>query len=126
MEEVRVQEKLGSIQPVLRSVGPVDKDPQQAQDAPVEQINKQVEITSSDAAVISPSIQKELSRGSSGTKVSFSSASAEDASKGKINFIVFDKASGEVVRSFPDDGAKKVNDANKASIKSGALIDQKV
>jgi len=122
MEEVRVQEVIGSNKPVPRSVGPLVKDPQQAQDAPVEQINKQVETASKEATVISPSLQKQLSRTSAGTQVQFSASSPEDAAKGKINFIVIDKESGEVVRSFPDHGIGNV----KAEVSAKPLVDAKV
>lgn len=122
MEEVRVQEVIGSNKPVPRSVGPVSKDPQKAQDAPVEQNIKQVETASKEATVISPSLQKVLSSTSAGTQVQFSASSPEDAAKGKINFIVIDKESGEVVRSFPDEGVSK----GKAELHAKPLIDAKV
>lgn len=122
---MRVQEKVGFDPLVPRSVGPVSvKDPQQAQEAQVEQISNKVEVSSSDATVLSQSMQRMLSRANSGTKVRFSADSPEDASKGKINFIVLDKESGEVVRSFPDKGTTPAS--SKDSELSGVHIDQRV
>ncbi len=124
MEEVRVQDRVGLDPNVPRAVGPEIKDPQKAQEAPVEQVSKKVEQSVSDAAVISQSLKREFTKVSSGTKVSFSATSPEDASKGKINFIVLDKASGEVVRSFPDEGQKNSDESTKVS--ATALLDQLV
>lgn len=124
MEEVRVQGTVGSQPLVPRSVGPVSiKDPQQAQEAPVEQISNQVEV-SNDATVLSQSMKRMLSRANSETKVQFSAESSADAAKGKINFVVVDKESGEVLRSFPDHGsAPKVS---KVTSRHGHKIDARV
>lgn len=127
MEEVRVLPlNGGSSQSVPRSVGPKEyKDPQVAQDAPVEHNNNKIEVAS-DASVISPSLERVLSRASGGTKVKFSADSPADGSRGKINFQVVDKESGEVVRSFPSEEIKKVIEASNASFGEGLLVDTRV